>query len=330
MAAVEMRNDALQEDFFPIHLAVMQPGTVAPVNLYMKAGDPPHFILYRAAQTPMTEETRQRLLDRGLEELHLHQKDGDAYNEYVEQNLIAIVRDELLPRQQACQVVYDSSSRVMREFFADPHSGKNFQRASVMVRVVVVTIMQSSGALWDITTLASHDYATYTHSVHVCAMLVGASKELLDTKDATMLERIGFGAMLHDLGKSQIPEEVLRKPDKLTDQEFEMVKQHPLVGLEIVERHRKVSDTAAAIIRSHHERYDGKGYPDGLTGERTRPVARLAKIVDVYDALTTERPYAPARAPYDALDVMLRMKGHFDVPLLDSFVRFLGPNSGQA
>jgi HD-GYP domain-containing protein (c-di-GMP phosphodiesterase class II) len=321
------QGDVLAEGFFPIHLAILQPGTLAPVDLYLKAGSGAEVTLYKASQTPMTEEIRQRLLERGVGHLYLRKKDEYAYNQYVEQNLIAIVRDDLLPRQSACQVVYESSSRVMRDFFEDPRSGKNLQRASLMVRAVVLAIMKSTDALWDMTSLASHDYLTYTHSVHVSAFLVAGSKELLGITDRTMLQRVGYGGMLHDIGKSQIPEEILLKPGELTDSEFELVKEHPLLGAKLIEGHRKVPATAASIVRSHHERFDGNGYPDGLVGEHVRPVARLAKIIDVYDALTTDRPYASARSPYDALRVMKKMDGHFDGPLLDSFVKFLGPKN---
>lgn len=322
---MEPPGEATEGEFFPIHLATMQPGTLAPVDLYIKTRVRSPAILYRAAHTPFTEETRRRLLDRGVESLHLHNKDKQAYNEYVEQNLATIIRDSLLPPGKACQLVYDSSSRVMQDVLADPRSGKNLQRASNMAETVVLAIIKSRDALWNMTALATHDYFTYTHSVHVCAFLVATSRDLLGVREPAALERIGFGGMLHDLGKSRVPKEILRKPGKLTEAEFEIVKRHPVAGIELLEYWRKVPATAASIIRSHHERFDGHGYPDGLVGERTRPVARLAKIIDVYDALTTERPCAPARKSFDALTVMKKMDGHFDVPLLDSFVKFLGP-----
>ncbi|MHC4480025.1 MAG: HD-GYP domain-containing protein [Planctomycetota bacterium] len=311
--------------FFPVHLAIMQPGTLAPVDLYMKVRPERGFTLYKTARTRLIDETRQRLLDRGVATLYLRKRDEYAYDEYVEQHLEAIVRDDLLPRQEACQVVYNSSTRVMRDVFQDPRSGKNLQRASLMVRVMVLAIIKDSDALWHMTTLASHDYYTYTHSVQVSTFLVATAKDLLGIDDETMLQRIGYGGMVHDLGKSQIPERILRKPGKLTHQELERVKQHPVLGLQLIEQHRKTPATSAAIVRSHHERIDGKGYPDGMAGEQLRPVVRLAKIIDVYDALTTERPYAPAQRPFDALRLMRKLEGQFDADLLEAFVRFLGP-----
>ncbi len=319
------RGSLPSDEFFPVHLAIMQPGTMAPVDLYIKAGAGSSATLYKGAHALLTEETRQRLLDRGVGELYLRKQDSDAYDEYVEENLSSIVRDDLLPRGQACQLVYEASSRVVQQFFADPRSGRNSRRAQRMVRTVVASILRDPNAMWEMTALASHDYETYTHSVNVTVLLVGASRELLRITDEAALQRIGYGGIAHDIGKSQIPAMILRKPGKLTQAEFQQIKTHPLVGLEIVGGHGAVSPEAASVIRSHHEQVDGNGYPDGIATARLEAPVRLAKIVDAYDALTSQRAYAPAHRPYDALRLMKSMEGHFDAALLESFIRFLGP-----
>jgi putative nucleotidyltransferase with HDIG domain len=175
-------------------------------------------------------------------------------------------------------------------------------------------------------TLASHDYRTYTHCVHSCMFLVATAKGLLKVEDAPALNRIGLGGILHDIGKSRIPDAILSKPHKLTPAEFEEVKKHPLTGLEIARQSKRLPRVAAQIIRSHHERLDGSGYPDGLSAPEISQTVRLSSIIDVYDALTTDRPYARARTPYQALEMMMReTKGQLDDALLRAFVKFLGP-----
>jgi putative nucleotidyltransferase with HDIG domain len=318
-----------EDEFFPVHLGILQPGTLAPVNLYIRDPSTGQFILYRTAQTPFTDSVRQRLLERGVTQLYLPKKDKRAYDEYVEENLITIVRDGLLPGEDACRAVYGTSSRVMEDLFARPESNRNFQRGGRVARAIVLSVLQDPDTLWNITSLASHTYFTYTHSVHVATFLVAAGKELLGVEGHVMLDRIGQGGILHDIGKTKVPGEILYKSGRLTEDEFELVKQHTLAGVSIVERQHQLTATAASIIRSHHERWDGLGYPDGLKGEGLRPIVRLAKIVDVYDALTTARPYAPAREPFEALRVMQRMEGHFDEGLLRGFVKFLGPGESR-
>jgi putative nucleotidyltransferase with HDIG domain len=303
----------------------MQPGTIAPVDLYLRVGGSTAFTLYRSASTPLTEEVRQRLLDRNVTALYVRREDEAAYLEYVEQNLVRIVEDELLPPQEACALVSQCAERVMEQVFDDPRSGQTLKRVAATVEPMVITVVRNPRAISHMAALASHHYETYTHSVQVSVFLLGSANFVLGMEDLSLLQRIGLGGMLHDVGKTDVPKEILLKPGPLTDEEFALVKQHPVTGLEILEQHVRVPATAASIIRSHHERVDGQGYPDGLTGEHMRPIVKLSKICDVSDALTTDRPYATARAPFEALAVMKKMEGQFDADLLNAFIRFLGP-----
>lgn len=328
---MESADTSERTEFFPIPLATMRPGTVAPVNLYLRPSSPPDLTLYKTAQTLLSDETRQRLMARGVPNLYVRKQDEDAYYDYVEDHIVEILKDELLPAGQACEIVYTSSSRVMGDVFHDPRSGRNVQRAQRMVEGMVCSILTHHEALWMMTTVASHDYHTYTHSVDVCMFLVSACKDVLGIKDGRALEKVGLGGIFHDVGKSEIPEEILTKPGKLTPQEFELIKEHPARGLEILGSRRDVCPEAASVVVSHHEHFDGTGYPRGMSGKNISKLARLATVIDVYDALTTERSYAHARKPYDALHLMLHgMDGHFDQHLLRSFVKFLGPRASRA
>ena len=322
---MEPDSAASKENFMPVPLAVMQAGTLAPVDLYIRVR-PGRFTLYKKAQARLYEKTRLRLLDHGVKSLYLCEAGREAYHQYVEENIAAIVRDDLLPPQQACEIVYDTSSRVMVDVFDDPRSGRNLQRVHAVVEATVLSILKRPDSLWHMTALASHDYYTYTHCVHVGMFLVAGGREVLGISDPDQLRRIGLGGMLHDIGKSQIPDELLTKPSRLTPEEFELIREHPALGEKIARQIKRLPATAARIIRSHHEHLDGKGYPDALSGEQLSPIVRLAGIVDVYDALTTDRAYAAARSPYDALELMMNeMESQFDAHMLRSFVRFLGP-----
>ena len=298
------------EELFPIPLAVMQPGTLAPVNLYITYQHPAHFILYKRTRAALREETRLRLLAHGVDSLYVCTKDEHSYYDYVEQNIHAIIRDDLLPVETAAKLVYESSSRVMKQTFVDPRSGRNLKRAHSMVEATVQSILKDPDTLWHMTGMATHDYYTYTHCVHVCMFLVTAARDLLGISDPQMLKHVGLGGLFHDIGKSQIPEQILNKPGRLTDDEFRT----------------KLGRVALQIVRCHHEHFDGGGYPGGLAGEGIGRLSRLAAIIDVYDALTTKRSYAPARDPFHACELMLnQMSAEFDGPLLHAFIKFLGP-----
>jgi HD-GYP domain-containing protein (c-di-GMP phosphodiesterase class II) len=313
-------------DLFPVPLAVMQPGTVAPVDLYILYDQTGHYILYKRARTHLPNEIRERLIEHGVEKLYLRKQDEDSYYEYVEENIHSIIRDDLMPAEKASQLVYESSARVMANTFEDPRSGRNMRRAHRMVEATVLSILKDPEALWHMTSMASHDYYTYTHCVHVSMFLVTASRDLLGITDSDTLQSIGLGGLFHDIGKSEIPESILNKPGKLTAEEFDAVKRHPELGVAIVQRDRRMNRMAMHLVRSHHEHFDGGGYPQGLVGEGISRVCRLSTVIDVYDALTTNRAYARAREPFKALELMTdQMSDQFDMPLLRQFVKFLGP-----
>jgi len=316
-------------DLFPVCLAVMQPGTLAPVDLFMQTGDPGRCVLYKGSGATLNDGVRQRLIDNHVNQLYVRKSDAEPYYSYVEQHITAIIRDDMLPIEEACTLVHENSCRVMRSVFENPRSGRNLRRAYAMVESMVLSVLKNPAALWHITALASHDYVTYQHSVNVALFLVATARDLLGVKRLRELKRVAFGGVLHDVGKSQVPADILNRPGELSDRELARIKQHPLVGLDIVGGCGKLSRTAASIIRSHHENVDGSGYPDGLKWDSIPPVARLARIVDAYDVMTTNRPYARAKTPYEAVQTMLGLQGSFDVALLRCFVAFLGPQRSQ-
>jgi putative nucleotidyltransferase with HDIG domain len=318
------------DEFFPVPLAIMRPGTLAPVNLYIGVGHQTKPNLYKSVQTPLTDDTRERLLERDVRNLLVRKEDEDVYYQYVEEHISDIIKDDLLPSGQASKIIYVSSSRVMADVLGNPRSGRSMQRVQNMVEGTVLAIMKTPDALWQMTAIASHDYYTYTHCVNVGMFLVALCRNVLHISDVKQLERIGLGAMLHDVGKSEIPDEILNKPGRLTPEEFELIQTHPQLGVEIVSGTISLPPEAGRIILSHHERWNGTGYPDGIKGESISKVVRLSTICDVYDALTTRRSYADARDAFHALSLMLNeMRGHFDESLLHAFITFLGPRTAD-
>jgi len=161
-------------------------------------------------------------------------------------------------------------------------------------------------------------YNPYTegHSLRVAyrAMLIGRAMGL----DKNELSLLVFSAVLHDVGKIGIPQQILLKKGKLTDEEFAVMKRHPIEGEKIV---TPINKEAAKIIRHHHEKWNGKGYPDGLKGEEIPLLSRIITVADVFDALTTDRPYRKAYTVEEALEIMINEKGEtFDPHILDVFL----------
>jgi HD-GYP domain-containing protein (c-di-GMP phosphodiesterase class II) len=160
------------------------------------------------------------------------------------------------------------------------------------------------------------------HSVAVCALMVGLGRSLgLD--DAACREA-GLAGLLHDLGKTAIPLDILNKPGRLSEEEFAQVREHPRHGHEMLRRGDNVSDNVADVCLHHHEKFDGTGYPDRLAGDAISLLSRMGAVCDVYDAITSNRPYKAGWDPSESVARMLEWHGHFDPTVLSAFVKLLG------
>lgn len=176
--------------------------------------------------------------------------------------------------------------------------------------------------------LEARDDNTSSHSLNVTrySMLLGEHLGL----DGEELRALSQGALLHDLGKIGIPDNILKKPGDLSDAEFEIIKKHPMMTTEILDS-IETSNHFAAIARSHHERWDGNGYPDGLYGEGIPLLARIVAIADAWDAMTSNRVYRDAMSENIALDIFEREKnsGQWDPNLVEKFIKLMRRQNGS-
>jgi putative nucleotidyltransferase with HDIG domain len=176
-------------------------------------------------------------------------------------------------------------------------------------------------ALLSVARLKTHDDYTYLHSVSVCALMLSLARQLgLDEKQTHLA---GAGGLMHDLGKSAMPLDVLNKPGKLTDEEFDIVKRHPAAGGQML-LEGGYDPEVQDIALHHQEKFDGTGYPDRLAGDGISLFARMCAVCDVYDAVTSERAYKKAWDPSAAMRQMAKWEGHFDKRIFNAFVRTVG------
>ena len=213
----------------------------------------------------------------------------------------------------------------VRQLFAEARMGQvvECEQSLELVDEVWKSIDRNESALVGLARLktADEDY-TYLHSFSVCAMMIVLARHL--GRDDAFCREAGLAGLFHDLGKVVIPFEILHKPGRLTDEEFAIVRTHPVRGHELL---RKGADTPEAVLEvclRHHERPDGRGYPDRLSGDDVTQLARMGAICDVYDAITSNRPYKAGWDPAHSLAQMASWKGQFDEPMLHVFVRALG------
>ena len=191
-----------------------------------------------------------------------------------------------------------------------------------LVEEISTSVSRNPGALVSLARLKTKDDYTYMHSMAVCALMVMLSRQL--GFDAAATRAAGLAGLLHDIGKAAVPLEILNKPDKLSADEFDVIKSHPVRGHEMLLESRGVDAGALDVCLHHHERLDGHGYPHALAGDAVLQLTRMGSLCDVYDAVTSNRPYKSGWDPAEAIARMASWKGHFDVQLFQSFVKSLG------
>ncbi len=191
-----------------------------------------------------------------------------------------------------------------------------------LVQEVSESVYRNPGALVSLARLKTQDDYSYMHSVAVCALMVALARSL--GHDEAACREAGLAGLLHDLGKAAMPLAVLNKPGKLTAEEYGVMKTHPVRGHEMLVEGRGAPLTALDVCLHHHERPDGRGYPHGLAGEQISLMARMGAVCDVYDAITSNRPYKTGWDPAESIALMASWKGQFDEAVFQAFVRSLG------
>lgn len=184
----------------------------------------------------------------------------------------------------------------------------NDEQISQTITSILEDLLTNKELVVNLSDIRVSDDYTFAHSVNTCvlALLTGASLGF----DRARLHTLGIGTILHDIGKIKIPSEILNKPGNFTQSEYKEIQKHSEYGFEMLRKNFAISVTAAHVAFEHHERYNGEGYPRGLKGNSIHEFARIAGMVDVFDALVSDRVYRKGYLPHDAIE-MITGSGNF-------------------
>ncbi|MDL2338675.1 MAG: HD-GYP domain-containing protein [Pseudomonadota bacterium] len=219
----------------------------------------------------------------------------------------------------------NASRAAVMSLFSEARMGRaiDTEKCAELVSEITESVWRNPAALVSLARLKTHDDYTYMHSVAVAALMVALSKQLgLDESQARLAAKAG---LLHDMGKAMMPLEILNKPGKLTSEEFAIMKTHPGCGHELLLSGDGVDPAVLDVCLHHHEKVDGSGYPNQLRGEQISMLAKMGAVCDVYDAITSNRPYKQGWDPAESIARMAGWaKGHFDDAVFKAFVTSLG------
>ena len=237
-----------------------------------------------------------------------------------------------LPRQVSAaeeyttaRAIFTEANQVIRTLLLDARLGKQveLEKIAPITEKIVNSVFRNKDALISLTRIKDRDQYTFMHSVSVSGLMATFARA--QGFEREVIEQIVMGSLLHDIGKMMVPPEILNKPDKLTDAEFEIMKTHVVHSREILSTTAGITQAALDVAAMHHERHDGTGYPLGLKGDQISEIGHMSSIVDVYDALTSVRCYKDAWEPAQTLKKLLEWSHtHFRQDLVESFIRCLG------
>jgi putative nucleotidyltransferase with HDIG domain len=289
------------------------------------------------------ENDRRTIIDSGIKELWI---DTDLGAD-IEENRTAKLKEEVEQETEFLLKAAGSAKKIEKttmedevklaaklcsksktaviSMFNDARLGKAIEvgAAQELVEEISSSVMRNAHALISLARLKNADEYTYMHSVAVCALMIALARQL-NLPEATVRDA-GLAGLLHDIGKIGIPDKILNKPGKLTDEEFAAVKSHPEIGAQVLLEGNQVGAMVMDVVLHHHEKMDGTGYPHGLKGDHISLYAKMGAVCDVYDAITSNRPYKKGWPPAESIRKMAEWsKGHFDEAVFQAFVKTVG------
>jgi putative nucleotidyltransferase with HDIG domain len=284
----------------------------------------------------------QKIMDSGISEVYIDTVKGiDASGSptlgEVQADLAARMLDLSTPKPPPgghtthleelgfAKKIQQEANKVIHSVLGDVRLGRQIQveRLQPVVAQITESILRNPGTLVSLGRIREGDTYTFQHSVSVCTLLVSFCHYLELSPE--IIHEAGIGGMLHDIGKMRVPDHILNKPAKLTDEEFAIMKEHVTLGLEILRGTPGISRTVIQVAGEHHERFEGSGYPEQLRGGEISQLGRMAAIVDVYDALTSNRIYHKGMEPPAALTKLFEWSDHhFDAELVQHFIQAIG------
>lgn len=234
-------------------------------------------------------------------------------------------RVSLAEEMSRAKLAFGEAVRIIRGLMDDVRLGRQIEVASTRptVEKIVASVMRNSNAMMTMRRLKNLDDYTFLHSVSVCTMLVTFAKVI--EMELSAIHDLALGGLIHDVGKMRVAQAVLNKPARLSDDEFRHMKSHVVLGSDLVRQLPGIPALAMEPLELHHERFDGSGYPKGLKGEQISTVGRMTAIVDVYDAITSNRAYRKAMSPAAAVQKLFEWsKDHFDPAMTKVFLKSVG------
>jgi len=289
------------------------------------------FSLYSSGVVSFTELDRTRLQDNHVRFVYVRIADQPKFQRQLEQCLAAVAADPDTPGQEASALIYETSYELVNEALSDPGLQSVSSSLRSVSHAVATFVLHQKKAFSHLFATARHDFYTATHLVNVATWMVPLAYQL-GYRDPEELAVIGQAGLLHDIGKTRIPPEIIRKAGKLTADESAQMRQHTTRGDEMVRSVAGFSELVATVALQHHERQDGSGYPNGLVGSAIHPISKICAVADSFDAMTALRPYKDRALTVSEAMAILQSEtpSKYDPQVVESWIALIPPPERSA
>jgi HD-GYP domain-containing protein (c-di-GMP phosphodiesterase class II) len=308
----------------PISVSTLIPEDALGISLYLQDEERGNWRLYRAPHCPLTSKDLKSLENRGVTRLYVSCDEESKYQEHLRNNLENVLNNESLHVKQRFSMLNLVVRDVLSDVFRRGDVTDRIEELQELGELTVQVVCREDAAVNELRGALLHDYHTFTHSANVAYYCVMLGKALGIT-DHRELSAIALGGLLHDAGKLDIPNSLLTKPDRLTEEELRVVRRHPLLGFRKLSLQGNLSFAQLMMVYQHHERIDGGGYPVRSVDNEIHDWAKICAVVDVFEALTSNRPYRPGMSTERACEIMRRKPGTlFDESMLSCWMQVIG------
>jgi len=293
------------QGFLPIATAGLSPATVLTCDLFIQRPGRTFAELYRGQNHPLVPEDLDNLRVGGVDHLYIRLSEADAYRAYLCEHVLH--RTEI-PAAVRLAALREVTRVAFEDALTSGDSDKLVNVAGSFGRELADMVANHSPAFAEVCKTLEHDYYTFTHVCNVSLYSVIIARGL-GTSDLLELAALASAALLHDIGKRHIPQQVLNKAEKLTDDEWALLMEHPTTGFRDLASRDDLTWSQLMVVYQHHERLDGSGYPTGVNAAEIHPWAQLCAVADVFDAMTCHRPYRKAAGSKVACEHLKKRAG---------------------
>lgn len=318
-------HDPEAEGMAAVSLTVLAGGGPSPVDVFLPVIDDQ---TDKAEMTQICQRGQEinpewwtRLKKAGQKSVCVRMEDTAALAEHVERRATQVIGDSSVPFAVKAELFQEMASLSVRQFFdGDTRDPQKIEAASQMARRTVGYFLKDEDVLDNLAGVLKTSNTVYTHSVNVCLLSLALGRHMGMDKDK--IKMLGLGSLLHDVGMARLPRDILNKPEALDDEEKAQMQKHPRWGHQMLSRVSTIPYEVLNIVLCHHERPDGGGYPSGHATSNISYLARLVRVVDIYDALTSPRPYRGALPAVEAAATLIKEAGdNLDKEIVVRFIR---------